>query len=57
MAFADIPEDFIQTYMMHGNRIVHVSLCGVLADLLAEIDPEKPNLLEVSVRCTGILGL
>ena len=26
---------------MHGDRIVRISICGVLADLLVKIDPLK----------------
>ena len=30
---------FLQTDMVHGNRIARVRLCGVLSDLLVKIDP------------------
>ena len=39
MAIADIPGDFLQTDMVHGNRTVHVRICGVSADFLVNIDP------------------
>ena len=41
MAVTDILDALLQTDMMHGNRIVRVRICGVLADLMVKIDPEK----------------
>ena len=41
MDFADTPGDFIQTDMVHGDCIVRIRLCGVLADLLFNIYPLK----------------
>ena len=37
----DITGAFLQTDMVHGNRIARVRLCGVLSDLLVKIDPLK----------------
>ena len=37
VAVADTNGAFLQTEMVHGNRIVHVRVCGVLADLLVKI--------------------
>ena len=37
----NIPDAFLQTDMVHGNSIVRVRLCGVLADILVNIDPLK----------------
>ena len=39
VAVTDIPGAFLQTDMVHGDRIVCVRLCGVLADLLVKNDP------------------
>ena len=39
--FANIPGASLQTDMVHVNRIVRVRLCGVLADLLVNIEPAK----------------
>ena len=41
MAISNIPGDFLWTDMVHGDRIVRVRIYGVLADLLASIDPYK----------------
>ena len=38
---SDITGVFLQTDMVHGNHIVRVRLCGVLWDLLVNINPEK----------------
>ena len=38
---ADIPGTFLQMDMVHGNRIVRVRICGILADLLVSIDLVK----------------
>ena len=40
MDVANIPGAFIQMDMVHGNRIVRIRLCGVLVDILVNIDPE-----------------
>ena len=39
VAVTDIPGAFLQTDMVHGDGIVCVRLCGVLADLLVKNDP------------------
>ena len=41
VTISNITGAFIQTDMVHGNHIVRVRLCGVLWDLLVNIDPEK----------------
>ena len=41
MAVSDIPGAFLQTYMVHRDRIECVRLCGIIADLLVKIDPVK----------------
>ena len=41
VAVADISGAFLQTDMVHGNQIVRINICGVLADLLVNIDPDK----------------
>ena len=41
MDIADIPGTFLQMDMVHGNRIVRVRICGILADLLVSIDLVK----------------
>ena len=40
-AVAKIPGAFLQTDMVHIDRIVRVRICGVLADLLVKIDSAK----------------
>ena len=39
MAAVNISGAFIHTDMVHGDRIVRVRLCGVLADIMVKIDP------------------
>ena len=41
VAVTYIRSAFLQTDMVHGNHIVRIMLCGVLADLMVKIDPEK----------------
>ena len=41
MAVANKPGALLHTDMVHGDHIVHARLCGVLADLLVNIDPDK----------------
>ena len=38
---ANKPGAILHTDMVHGNHIVRVRLCGVLADILVNIDPEE----------------
>ena len=41
MYVANIIGAFLQIDMVHGDRIVSISLCSVLADLMVKIDPSK----------------
>ena len=41
VAVAIIPSDFIHTYIVHRDLIVHVRLCGVLTYLLVNIKLKK----------------
>ena len=41
VAVANIPGAFLQMDMVHVNRIVRIRLCGVLLDILVNIEPEK----------------
>ena len=43
MDVSDIPGAFLQTDMVHGDCIVHIRLCGVLAGLLVNIDLAKTS--------------
>ena len=38
---AIMPGTFLQTYMVHGDRTVCVSICSVLADIFFSIYPEN----------------
>ena len=40
MDVANISGAFLQTDMVHINHIVRFRLCGVLVDIMVNIDPE-----------------